>query len=70
MRWVGILNNPKLAQSDRSSERNAAGDDLERRFDERLAVLQQPQARDRLDALLAGRGKPASHKQPIAGKSF
>ena len=51
-------------------ERKAQLDDLERRFDERLAVLQQPEARARLDAMLTSRGKLAKGKRPIAGESF
>jgi prevent-host-death family protein len=51
-------------------ERKAQLDDLERRFDERLAVLQRPEARDHLDAMLTGRGKLASAKPPIVGESF
>lgn len=51
-------------------ERKAQLDELERRFDERLAVLQQPDARSRLDAMLTARGKLASGKRPIAGESF
>lgn len=51
-------------------ERRAQPDDLERRFDERLAVLRQPEAQGRLDAMLTGRGKLANDKRPIAGESF
>ena len=54
----------------KARERKAKLDDLERRFDERLAVLQQPEARGRLDAMLAGHGKLANGKRPIAGESF
>jgi len=51
-------------------ERKLKLDDLERRFDERLAVLQHPEARSRLDEMLQQRGKLASSKRPVAGESF
>ncbi|MBL8266433.1 type II toxin-antitoxin system Phd/YefM family antitoxin [Steroidobacter sp.] len=51
----------------RARERRAKLDDLKRRFDERLAVLRQREARERLDAMLAGRGKLAKGKRPLAG---
>lgn len=51
-------------------ERKVKLDDLERRFDERLAVLQHPEARSRLDAMIEQRGKLASGKRPVAGESF
>jgi hypothetical protein len=54
----------------RARERKARVDELERRFDERLAVLQQSDARCRLDAMLTARGKLASDKRPVAGESF
>lgn len=43
-------------------ERKVKLDDLERRFDERLAVLQHPEARSRLDAMIEQRGKLASSR--------
>lgn len=51
-------------------ERKVKLDDLERRFDERLAVLQHPEARSRLDAMIEQRGKLASGKRPVAGESL
>lgn len=51
-------------------ERNRATlDALNQRFAERLAVLQQPDAHDRLDALLATRGKPKG-RAPKAGPAY
>jgi prevent-host-death family protein len=50
-------------------ERKVRLDDLERRFDERLAILQQPDARDRLDAMFASRGK-FKKQRPIAGDTY
>jgi prevent-host-death family protein len=50
-------------------ERKVKLDELERRFDERLAVLQQPDARDRLDAMFASRGK-FKKQRPIAGETY
>lgn len=43
-------------------------DELSQRFDQRLAVLQQPDAAQKLDALLSAKGKLA--KRPVAGSSF
>jgi len=43
-------------------------DDLAARFDARLAALQQPDAKDRLGALLASRGRLG--QRPKAGASF
>lgn len=50
-------------------ERKLKLDELERRFDERLAVLQQPDARDRLDAMFEARGK-FKRQRPIAGETY
>jgi prevent-host-death family protein len=44
-------------------------DELARRFEERLAVLQQPDARERLDGLLASKGKMKNNR-PVAGKTY
>jgi len=43
-------------------------DELAARFDERLAVLQQPEAAGRVDALFGAKGRLA--KRPRAGASF
>jgi hypothetical protein len=43
-------------------------DDLTQRFNDRLAVLQQPQAARKVDALLAAKGKLKT--RPKAGASF
>jgi hypothetical protein len=54
----------------KARERKSRLGELDRRFDERLAVLQQSGARSRLDAMLTARGKLASDKRPVAGESF
>jgi prevent-host-death family protein len=58
-----------LMEEIRERERKVKLDELERRFDERLAVLQQPDARDRLDAMFASRGK-FKKQRPIAGETY
>ena len=50
-------------------ERKVKLDELERRFDERLAALQQPDARNRLDAMFASKGK-FKKQRPIAGETY
>jgi hypothetical protein len=49
-------------------------DELSQRFDQRLAVLQQPDAAQKLEALLNAKGKLGakgkSAKRPVAGSSF
>jgi hypothetical protein len=50
-------------------ERKVKLDELERRFDERLAVLQQPDARKRLDAMFASKGK-FKKQRPLAGETY
>ena len=54
----------------KASGRKSELDELERRLEERLAVLQQPDARSRLDSMLTARGKLAIGKRPVAGESF
>jgi len=50
------------------AEKRSTLDALDSAFQERLAVLQQSGAADRVDALMAARGKSA--KLPKAGSSF
>jgi PHD/YefM family antitoxin component YafN of YafNO toxin-antitoxin module len=51
-----------------NTREQSALDDLTQRFNDRLAVLQAPQAPQRLDALLAAKGKLRT--KPKAGASF
>lgn len=51
-----------------NAREQAALDELTQRFNDRLAVLQEPAARKRLDALLAAKGKLRS--KPKAGASY
>jgi len=58
-------------QALRSREQNQL-DELAQRFDERLAVLQQPDAARRVDALFESAGKLSrlGRKRPKAGATF
>jgi len=58
-----------LMEDVQERERKVRLDDLERRFDERLAILQQPDARGRLDAMFSSRGK-FKKRRPVAGKTY
>ncbi|MBV7482100.1 type II toxin-antitoxin system prevent-host-death family antitoxin [Bordetella sp. BOR01] len=50
------------------SREQAVLDELANRFDERLAVLQRPEARDHLQALFEAKGKLA--RAPKVGESY